>query len=68
MNAGGGEGAEVVYSLKNNSELADLILNNIGEEGQIERRSYQRLSSYHRSWRCTTISRRIHRYAKKTIR
>lgn len=42
INAGGGEGAEVVYSLKNNSTLADLVLNNIGEAGQIKRKSYQR--------------------------
>ena len=42
INAGGGEGAEVVYSLKNNSTLADSILNNIGEKGQIKRKVYQR--------------------------
>ena len=42
INAGGGEGAEVVYSLNNESTLADLILLNIGEKGQIERKSYQR--------------------------
>ncbi len=42
MNAGNGEGAEVVYSLKNNSTLADLILSNIGKKGQIERKVYQR--------------------------
>ena len=42
INAGGGEGAEVVYSLKNNSTLADLVLNNIGEAGQIKRKAYQR--------------------------
>lgn len=42
INAGGGEGAEVVYSLKNNSTFADLILNNIGEKGQIKRKAYQR--------------------------
>ena len=38
----GGEGAEVVYALRNNSTLADLILNNLGEEGQIKRKTYQR--------------------------
>jgi len=32
----------VVYSLKNNSTLADLILNNIEEAGQIKRKAYQR--------------------------
>ena len=42
INAGNGEGAEVVYSLKNNSTLADLVLNNIGEQGQIKRKTYQR--------------------------
>lgn len=42
INAGNGEGAEVVYSLKNNSTLADLILSNIGEAGQIKRKTYQR--------------------------
>ena len=36
INAGGAEGAEVVYSLKNNSTLADLILDNIGNSGQIK--------------------------------
>ena len=42
INAGGGEGAEVVYSLKNNSTLADLILEKIGEKGQKMRKTYQR--------------------------
>lgn len=42
MNAGNGEGAEIVYSLKNNSTLADLILNNIKESGQKVRKTYQR--------------------------
>ena len=42
INAGGAEGAEVVYSLKNNSTLADLILENIGNAGQIKRKTYQR--------------------------
>lgn len=42
INAGGGEGAEVVYSLKNNSTLADLILDSIGDAGQIKRKTYQR--------------------------
>ena len=42
INAGGAEGAEVVYSLKNNSNFADLILNNLTEKGQIKRKSYQR--------------------------
>ena len=42
INAGGGEGAEVVYALRNNSTLADMILDNIGEAGQIKRKTYQR--------------------------
>ena len=42
INAGGGEGAEVVYSLKNNSTLADIVLNNIGAAGQLKRKAYQR--------------------------
>lgn len=42
MNAGNGEGAEIVYSLKNNSNLADLILSNIKESGQKVRKTYQR--------------------------
>ena len=42
INAGGGEGAEVVYSLKNAPVLANLILDNIGEAGQIKRKAYQR--------------------------
>ena len=42
INAGGGEGAEVVYSLKNDSTLAQSVLNNIGEAGQIKRKIYQR--------------------------
>ena len=40
--SGGGEGAEIVYSLKNDSTLADMALNNIGEAGQIKRKVYQR--------------------------
>ncbi|MBR3210807.1 MAG: LysM peptidoglycan-binding domain-containing protein [Bacilli bacterium] len=42
MNAGTGEGAEVVYSLKNNDQLSSLILEKIGQKGQIKRRNYQR--------------------------
>ena len=38
----GAEGAEVIYSLKNNSQLADMILDNIEESGQIKRKAYQR--------------------------
>ena len=42
VNAGGGEGAEVIYALRNNSQLANQILNNIGDVGQKKRRIYQR--------------------------
>ena len=42
MNAGGGEGAEVVYSLKNRGDLSNMILEFIGEKGQIKRKAYQR--------------------------
>ncbi|MBQ6135629.1 MAG: LysM peptidoglycan-binding domain-containing protein [Bacilli bacterium] len=42
INAGGGEGAEVVYSLKNDSTLADLVLNFLGNAGQLKRKTYQR--------------------------
>ena len=42
INAGGGEGAEVVYSLRNNDTLASMILDEIGNKGQIERKIYQR--------------------------
>lgn len=42
INAGGGEGAEVIYALRNNSTLANLVLDNIGEAGQIKRKTYQR--------------------------
>ena len=42
LNAGGGNGAEVIYALRNSSKLADLVLNNIGSTGQNTRRIYQR--------------------------
>ena len=42
INAGGGEGAEVVYALRNNSTLAREVLENIGEAGQKTRKYYQR--------------------------
>ncbi len=42
INAGGGEGAEVVYALRNSSKLAEDILTSIGEAGQIMRKYYQR--------------------------
>ena len=42
MNAGNGEGAEIVYSLKNTPDLANLILSNIKDQGQKIRKTYQR--------------------------
>ena len=42
LNAGGGDGAEVIYALRNDSKLANSILNNIGDTGQNTRRVYQR--------------------------
>ena len=38
----GGTGAEVIYALRNDSTLANNILNNIGATGQTKRRIYQR--------------------------
>ena len=42
INAGGGEGAEIVYPLRTNSILPSMILNEIGNEGQVMRKVYQR--------------------------
>lgn len=42
INAGGGEGAEVIYALRNNDTLPNLILNKIGDTGQLIRKAYQR--------------------------
>lgn len=42
INAGGGDGAEVVYALRNDETLAKSILNNIAKEGQNIRKFYQR--------------------------
>lgn len=42
LTSAGGEGAEIVYGLRNNSTLSDMILNNIGDQGQIKRKTYQR--------------------------
>lgn len=42
MNAGGGEGAEIVYALRNDDTLAKMALNNIGAAGQLMRKVYQR--------------------------
>ena len=42
INAGGGEGAEVIYALRNNSNLASNILTALGNEGLAMRKFYQR--------------------------
>lgn len=42
INAGGGDGAEIVYALRNNETLAKSALNNIAREGQNIRSFYQR--------------------------
>ena len=42
INAGGGDGAEVIYALRNTSTLANLILNELQNEGQNVRKVYQR--------------------------
>ena len=42
VNSGGGEGAEVIYALRNKDTLAKNILNNIGTTGQETRKYYQR--------------------------
>ena len=42
INAGGGEGAEVIYALRDKDTFASKILNNISEKGQTIRKYYQR--------------------------
>ena len=42
INAGGGEGAEVIYALRNNNVLANLVLDELGKTGQLVRETYQR--------------------------
>ena len=42
INAGGGDGAEVIYSLRNNDTLSRLITNEIARSGQNVRKYYQR--------------------------
>ena len=41
LNAGGGDGAEVIYALRNNSNLSKKILDEIEKEGQNIRKYYQ---------------------------
>lgn len=43
INAGNGEGAEIVYPLRSSSTLARNILDEIGARGQIKRKIYQRV-------------------------
>ena len=42
INAGGGEGAEVIYALRNDDTLSNLVLQELANEGQIIRKYYQR--------------------------
>ena len=42
INAGGGDGAEVIYALRNDATLANLILSEIGNTGQNIRKVYQK--------------------------
>lgn len=42
INAGGGDGAEVIYALRNNDQLSNLILSELQKEGQNARKVFQR--------------------------
>lgn len=42
LNAGGGDGAEIVYALRNNSTLSKKILDGLEKQGQNIRKYYQR--------------------------
>ena len=42
INAGAGDGAEVIYALRNNDTLSKLILDELSKEGQNIRKAYQR--------------------------
>ena len=42
INAGGGDGAEVIYALRNNDTLSKLVLDELSKEGQNIRKAYQR--------------------------
>ena len=42
INAGGGDGAEVIYALRGTDKLPNLILNNLKDEGQNIRKAYVR--------------------------
>lgn len=43
INAGGGEGAEIVYALRSTPTLANMALDNIVKAGQVSRGIYQRV-------------------------
>ena len=49
INAGGGDGAEIIYALRNTDELSNLVLGEIGKENQNIRRVYQRRLPYNPS-------------------
>ena len=42
LNSGGGDGAEIIYALRNNDSLSKIIKNNIEKTGQNVRKYYQR--------------------------
>lgn len=42
MNLPGGDGAEVIYALRNNGKLANLVLDGLEASGQNSRKAYQR--------------------------
>jgi len=42
MNPRGGDGAEVIYALRNNPTLSNLVLTELGKQGQNIRKAYQR--------------------------
>ena len=42
INAGGGDGAEVIYALRNNDSLSRAILSSLEQAGQNPRKNYQR--------------------------
>lgn len=45
INAGGGEGAEVIYSLRNDDKFSRKILNELAGSGQVIRKSFQKRSA-----------------------
>lgn len=42
MNSSGGDGAEVIYALRNSPTLSNLVLTELGKQGQNIRKAYQR--------------------------